>query len=88
MHVEKIKNGNVLKPGELLVVLKNTASFQLQQSAESNLDLPGQPLRLTTHKTGKTLIIPKAEPLTRHVMSLPVIDVQAPLNSRAFGFLD
>jgi hypothetical protein len=35
MHIEKIKNSNVLKPGELLVVLKNTAFFQLQQSAES-----------------------------------------------------
>ena len=35
MRFEKLKNSSLLKPGDLLVVLKNTAFFQLQQSAES-----------------------------------------------------
>jgi hypothetical protein len=35
MRFEKLKDSSLLKPGELLVVLKNTAFFQLQQSAES-----------------------------------------------------
>src|SRR5258708_16087308 len=35
MRFEILKDSSLLKPGELLVVLKNTAFFQLQQSAES-----------------------------------------------------
>jgi hypothetical protein len=35
MRFERLKDSSLLKPGELLVVLKNTAFFQLQQSAES-----------------------------------------------------
>jgi hypothetical protein len=35
MRFEKLKDSSLLKPGELLVVLKNAAFFQLQQSAES-----------------------------------------------------
>ena len=40
----------------------------------ANVDLPGQQIRLTTQKTGKTLIISMDEPLARHVKSLPVSD--------------
>ena len=55
----------------------------------ANLDLPGQRLRLTTQKTGKTLIIPMAEPLARHVESLPVSDdTSSPLHPRASAVLD
>jgi integrase len=55
----------------------------------ANIDLPGQRLRLTTQKTGKTLIIPMAEPLARHVESLCVSDdPQAPIHPRALGFLE
>jgi integrase len=55
----------------------------------ANLDLPGQRLRLTTQKTRKILTIPLAEPLARHVMSLPVSDdTSSPLHPRASGVLD
>ena len=55
----------------------------------ANVDLPGQRIRLTTQKTGKTLIIPMAEPLVRHVMSLPVSDdTSSPLHPRAFCVLE
>src|SRR5262245_45992040 len=55
----------------------------------ANLDLPGQRIKLTTRKTGKILTIPLAEPLQRHVMSLPVSDdPQAPLHPRAYGVLE
>jgi integrase len=40
----------------------------------ANIDLPGARIRFTTQKTGKTLTIPMAEPLPRHVESLPVSD--------------
>jgi hypothetical protein len=51
--------------------------------------LPGARLRLTTQKTGKTLTILMAEPLERHVESLPVSDDQrAPLHPRAYGALE
>ena len=52
----------------------------------ANVDLPGQRIRLTTQKTGKTLIIPIAEPLARHVMSLPVSDDTS--SPRAFCVLE
>jgi integrase len=52
----------------------------------ANLDLPGARIRLTTQKTGKVLIIPMAEPLVRHVESLPVSDqAETPLHPRAYG---
>jgi hypothetical protein len=35
MRFEKLKDSSLLRPGELLVVLKNTALFQLQQSADA-----------------------------------------------------
>jgi hypothetical protein len=35
MRFEKLKDSSLLKPGELLVVLKNTAFFRLQQTVES-----------------------------------------------------
>jgi len=52
----------------------------------ANVDLPGQRIRLTTQKTGKTLSIPMAEPLARHVMSLPVSDDTS--SPRAFCVLE
>ena len=55
----------------------------------ANVDLPGQRIRLTTQKTGKTLTIPMAEPLARHVENLPVSDdARTPLHPRAFALLD
>jgi integrase len=54
----------------------------------ANIDLPGQRIRLTTRKTGKILAIPLAEPLQRHVLSLPVSDdARAPLHPRALAVL-
>jgi integrase len=54
-----------------------------------NLDLPNSVIRLTTQKTGKSLIIPLAEPLARHVESLPCADdPHTPLHPRAFGFME
>jgi hypothetical protein len=43
-----------------------------------------QRIKLVTQNTHKVLIIPMAEPLARHVESLPVSDdSQAPLHPRA-----
>jgi integrase len=55
----------------------------------ANIDQPKSVVRLTTQKTGKLLIIPMAEPLLRHVESLPASDdAKAPLHPRAFRFLE
>jgi integrase len=53
----------------------------------ANLDLPKTAVRLTTQKTGKVLIIPMADPLVRHVESLPISDsAETPLHPRAYGY--
>jgi integrase len=53
-----------------------------------NVDLERGELRLVARKTGKRLVIPLAEPLRKHLESLPAGDVPgAPLHPRAFAAL-
>lgn len=54
----------------------------------SNVDTVNGELRLTTGKTGRRIIIPLAEPLQRHVATLPVSGKgDGPLHPRAFAVL-
>jgi integrase len=54
------------------------------QLSWSNIDLARGELRLTTGKTGKTLILPLAGPLQRHLEALPSTDsLDTPLHPRA-----
>jgi integrase len=55
----------------------------------ANIDQTKSVIRLTTQKTGKSLIIPLAESLARHVEGLPCSDdPHTPLHPKAFGFLE
>jgi integrase len=55
----------------------------------SSIDLGKGQLRLTTQKTGKTLILPMAEPLQRFLKEGPSSDsLDAPLHPRAFATLE
>lgn len=50
-----------------------------------NVDLEHGEIRLTTRKTKKTLILPVAAPLQRHIEMIPIADdATAPLHPRAF----
>jgi integrase len=54
----------------------------------SSIDLGKGQLRLTTQKTGKTLILPLAEPLQRFLEEKPSSDnLESPLHPRAFATL-
>jgi integrase len=54
----------------------------------NNIDLQNGELRLTTRKTGKTLILPLAVPLQRHLEALPSSDRgDSPLHPRAASAL-
>jgi integrase len=53
-----------------------------------NIDLQQGEIRLVTHKTHKTLILPIAVPLRRHIEALPTSDDPAvPLHPRAFAII-
>jgi integrase len=53
-----------------------------------NIDLQHGEIRLVTHKTHKTLILPMAAPLRKHIEALPVSDdPAAPLHPRAFAIV-
>jgi integrase len=53
-----------------------------------NIDLQRGEIRLETHKTHKTLILPIAAPLRRHIEALPTSDdPAAPLHPRAFAIV-
>ena len=55
----------------------------------ANIDLQRGEIRLVTRKTGKTLILPIAAPLRKHLEKLPASDdPDAPLHPRAFAILD
>jgi integrase len=55
----------------------------------SNIDLAKGELRFVTHKTARTMILPLAEPLRRHIESLdPADDPRAPVHPRAFAVID
>jgi integrase len=55
----------------------------------ANVDLQRSEIRLVTRKTGKTLILPIAAPLRKHLESLPAGDnPDAPLHPRAFTILE
>ncbi len=52
----------------------------------ANVDLERNEIRLVTSKTGKMMLIPIADPLRRHILSLPASDdPKAPLHSRAYN---
>ena len=54
----------------------------------ANVDLQRGEIRLVTRKTGKTLNLPIAAPLRKHLESLPVGDnPEAPLHPRAFAIV-
>ena len=54
----------------------------------ANVDLARQEIRLVTRKTGKTLILPIAEPLGAQLEKAPVSDsADAPLHPRAFSII-
>lgn len=54
-----------------------------------NIDLQAGEVRLVTRKTGRTLIIPIAPPLRRHIEALPSSDdPAAPIHPRAFAIVD
>ncbi|MCB1228944.1 MAG: tyrosine-type recombinase/integrase [Verrucomicrobiae bacterium] len=51
-----------------------------------NVDLEKGEIRLTTKKTGRSVVVPMAAPLKEHVMKLPSSDSgDTPLHSRAFA---
>lgn len=55
----------------------------------ANVDLLKADVRLKTAKTGRVMIIPMAEPLRRHVESLPISDdPQAPVHPRASRLME
>jgi integrase len=55
----------------------------------ANVDLLKAEVRLKTAKTGRVMIIPMAEPLRRHVESLPTSDdPQVPVHPRASGLME
>jgi integrase len=54
----------------------------------SQIDLSRDEIRLTTRKTGKTLLIPIATPLREHLLSQPTGDnPRAPVHPRAYAIL-
>lgn len=54
----------------------------------ANVDLQRDEIRLVTRKTGKTLVLPIAAPLRKHLESLPTSDnPDAPLHPRAFSIV-
>ena len=54
----------------------------------ANVDLQRGEIRLVTRKTDKTLTLPIAEPLRKHLESLPANDdPDAPLHPRAYGIV-
>jgi integrase len=51
----------------------------------NNLDLEQAQIRFVTAKTGRSMILPMAPALAKHVLSLPMSDIpEAPLHSRAY----
>jgi len=51
----------------------------------SNIDLERSEIRFITAKTGRTMILPMAPALAKHVLGLPAPDeAQTPLHSRAY----
>jgi integrase len=55
----------------------------------ANVDLQRGEIRLVTRKTGKTLVLPIAAPLRKHLESLPTSDnPEAPLHPRAFAIVN
>jgi integrase len=51
----------------------------------NNLDLEGSQIRFVTAKTGRSMILPMAPALAKHVLSLPTSDnPEAPLHPRAY----
>jgi integrase len=54
-----------------------------------NIDLDRNEIRMITGKTGRTMVIPIAEPLRAHIDSLPASDCapDAPLHPRAYAVL-
>src|SRR5260370_1158105 len=53
-----------------------------------NIDLAHRELRFSTRKTGRTMILPLAEPLRKYIESLPIpVDLSAPVHPPAFGLL-
>ena len=55
----------------------------------NNLDLLRNELRLSTRKTGKTMILPLAATLRKHIASLDVTDdPAAPIHPRAFDLVE
>jgi integrase len=54
----------------------------------ANLDIQKAEVRLKTAKTGRIMIIPLAEPLRKHVESLPISDdPDTPIHPRAYGLM-
>ena len=54
-----------------------------------NIDLAHRELRFSTRKTGRTMILPLAEPLRKYIESLPIpVDLSAPVHPQAFGLLE
>jgi integrase len=55
----------------------------------SNIDLVHGELRLSTRKTGKTMILPLAEPLRKHIESLSSSgDPSEPIHPEAFDLVE
>jgi integrase len=55
----------------------------------SNIDLARDELRLSTRKTGKTMILPLAAPLRKHIKSLHFSDdPSAPIHPKAFDLVE
>ena len=55
----------------------------------ANLDMENGVLRLTTQKTGATLVIPIADPLRTHIAALPLPeDPAAPIHPHAFDMVE
>jgi integrase len=55
----------------------------------SNIDLLRDELRLSTRKTGKTMILPLAAPLRKHIKSLHFADdPSAPIHPKAFDLVE
>jgi integrase len=54
-----------------------------------NIDLRRNELRLSTRKTGKTMILPLAAPLRKHIKSLHFVeDPSAPIHPKAFDLVE
>src|SRR5260221_8872813 len=61
----------------------------LQVVRRSNIDLQRNELRLSTRKTGRTMILPLAAPLRKHITSLHFAgNSSAPIHPKAFDLVE